>query len=306
MDWHEIVLLVPTDRLSEAEAVAHMVVPYGIYTEDFSDLESGVLNKGQGKLIDEDLLLRDKTTAFIHLYIDATESSNEASAYISEHIKSCGIPFSIKTVTVDDKKWSENWKKYFKFFDVGEKLTVCPSWQSCELKKGRTLLKIDPGAAFGTGTHASTKLCLELLEKYGKQSGKMLDIGSGSGILSIAAALFGAVECVGVDIDSTSVKVSKENAEINGVSEKVSYFEGTLDNIQGKYDIICANIVADVIILLTNKIATYLVDDGIFICSGIIESRAAEVEESLTKNHFNIIETKADNGWRAYAAIREE
>ena len=166
---------------------------------------------------------------------------------------------------------------------------------------GRKILSIDPGAAFGTGTHATTSLCLELLENYVTEGSKMLDVGCGSGILAVASALLGAKEALGVDIDSVAVKVAKENAEINEVSDRVKFEVGDLTKtVSGKYNIICANIVADAIIMLSKDIKTFFAPDAVCIVSGIIDIRADEVKEALSGYGLKIIEERKKDNWYAF------
>lgn len=169
------------------------------------------------------------------------------------------------------------------------------------------MLNIDPGAAFGTGTHATTKMCLELLDKYTQSGSKVLDIGCGSGILSIAAVLLGAKRAVGVDIDATAVRVAKENAALNDISDKTEYIKGNLtESVSGKYDIICANIVADAILSLLGTVKNFMHKDTVFICSGIIDIRAEEVRSVLSENGFKIVDAPKEDNWHAFAARLSE
>ena len=301
MDWLEILLKVPTDYLDTAAAIANMSVPYGIYIEDYSDLEEGAREIAHIDLIDEDLIKSDRNNAVIHIYFDANDNFEEAKIYLSEQLTAVKIPFQLDTGFIAEKDWKDNWKKYFKCTEIGDKLVIKPSWEEYKGNTNRKILNIDPGAAFGTGTHATTSLCLELLEKY-TNGGTMLDIGCGSGILAIAAALLGAEKAIGVDIDEVSVRVAKENAGLNKVEDVSEFIVGDLtDKISGKFNIVCANIVADVIISLCETVKNFMLQDSIFICSGIIDIRANEVEEALIKNGFNIIEHKIKDNWHSFA-----
>ena len=194
-----------------------------------------------------------------------------------------------------------NWKKYFKAFPVGKKLAIRPSWETYENTENRTVINLDPGAAFGTGGHATTSLCLEILEDYVNEKSKILDIGTGSGILAIASLLLGAESAVGVDIDELAVETAKKNAKINGVDKKVEFFVGNLaDKISDKYDIVCANIIADVVIKLFEDVADYMNDDGILIVSGIIDIRSKEVETAAKKFGFKTVGALTREEWHAY------
>ena len=234
-----------------------MTVPYGIYIEDYSDLEAKAEEIAHIDLIDEELINKDRTEALIHIYISECDNAAEALAFLKERLTAENIPFSCGAEGVNDADWSENWKKYFHATEIGDKLAIVPSWEEYDNKENRKILHIDPGAAFGTGTHATTSLCLSMLENYVAEGSKMLDIGCGSGILSIASVLLGAETAVGVDIDAQSVKTAKENAELNNVSGKTEYIVGDLaDKINGKYNVVCANIVADVVIRLLGDVRT--------------------------------------------------
>lgn len=305
MDWTEITAKVPTDKTDEAAAIANMTVPYGIYIEDYTNLESDAEEIAHIDLIDDELVNKDRTHSIIHMYIAESDNAVEAVSYLRERFTACGIQNEIKCELVDDADWNENWKKYFKAFEIGEKLAVCPSWEEYDNKDSRTVISLDPGAAFGTGSHATTSLCLEILEKRVTNDTAVLDIGTGSGILAIAADLLGAKSAIGVDIDAQSVKTAIQNAEINGVSEKTEFLVGDLaDKISGKYDIVCANIVADVVIRLFDNVADFMKKDGILIVSGIIDMRAAEVEKSAVEHGFTIAESLTREEWHAYVLTK--
>lgn len=301
MNWTEITVKVPVEYSETAAAVANMTVPYGIYIEDYSDLEQGAEEIAHIDLIDEELVNKDRNTAIIHIYISECDNALEAFSFLKERLEALEIPFEAATVGVDDKDWNENWKKYFKAFEVGTRLAVCPSWENYKNSDDRTVLNIDPGAAFGTGTHATTSLCLSVLDNVIKDGMTVLDIGSGSGILAIASVLLGAQEAVGVDIDAQSVKTANENAEINGVAHKAKFMVGDLaEKVSDKYDIVCANIVADVIIRLFANVKDYMKDNAKLIISGIIDIRADEVEAAALDNGFKIEEMLERDNWRAY------
>ena len=301
MDWTEITAKVPTDKTDEAAAIANMTVPYGIYIEDYTNLEADAEEIAHIDLIDDELVNKDRTHSIIHMYIAESDNAVEAVSYLRERFNACGIENEIVCELVDDADWNENWKKYFKAFEIGDKLAVCPSWESYENNDNRTVISLDPGAAFGTGSHATTSLCLEILERSVTQDTTVLDIGTGSGILAIAADLLGAKSAIGVDIDAQSVKTAIANAEINGVSNKTEFLVGDLaDKISGKYDIVCANIVADVVIRLFENVSDFMQDDGILIVSGIIDMRATEVELAAISHGFKIAESLVREEWHAY------
>ncbi len=302
MDWTEIKIKVPVETTETAEAIANMAVPYGIYVEDYSNLEQDALDIAHIDMIDEELLKKDRTVSIIHIYISDEENPFEAVAYLKERYAAAGITCEIDTDSISEAEWADNWKKFFKTTEIGEKLVIRPSWEEYDNKQGRVVLSIDPGAAFGTGTHATTRMCLKLLEDFVYPDCTLLDIGSGSGILSIAAVLLGSKEAVGVDIDPVAVKVANENAEMNGISNKVSYIKGDLcDKISDRYDVVCANIVADVIISLLENVENFLKENSVFICSGIIDIREGDVKSAFKKYGYEIIAEETMENWRAFA-----
>ncbi len=301
MNWTEITATVPSDKTDEAAAIANMTVPYGIYIEDYTNLESDAEEIAHIDLIDDELINKDRTHSVIHMYIAESDNSVEAMSYLKERFNACGISNEVKCAVVDDSDWSENWKKYFKAFEIGEKLAVCPSWEKYDNRENRKVISLDPGAAFGTGSHATTSLCLEVLERNVTPQKTVLDIGTGSGILAIAACLLGAKSAVGVDIDEQSVKTAVSNAAINNVDSKVRFEVGDLaEKISGKYDIVCANIVADVVIRLFAGVKNYISEGGILIVSGIIDMRAPDVEKAALEHGFVITESLTREEWHAY------
>lgn len=301
MNWTEITIKVPQKDTDLAAAIANMTVPYGIYIEDYSDLEEKAEEIAHINLIDEELLARDRTFSLIHIYISECDNALEAVEFLKERFCAENIDFEVGSIGVDDSDWNENWKKYFHTSKIGNKLVIVPSWEEYENNEGRVVLNIDPGAAFGTGTHATTSLCLGLLEDYINDDTDMLDIGTGSGILSIASVLLGAKTAIGVDIDAQSVKTAKENAEINNVSDKCEFIVGDLaDKISGRFNVICANIVADVIIKLFDDVENFLSEDGVFIISGIIDMRKDDVLKKAADKGFTICEEMYKDNWCAF------
>lgn len=305
MDWTEIKIKVPTEATDEAAAIANMAVSHGIYIEDYSDLEQGAMEIAHIDLIDEELIKSDRTHSIIHIYLSKEVNPKESVEYITERLTALNIEHELCEIDISEEEWENNWKQFFKCTEIGKRLCIRPSWEEYENKDNRVVLSIDPGAAFGTGTHATTSMCLEALEKLVTPDITVLDIGSGSGILSIAAILLGAKDVVGVDIDPVAVKVAKENAEINGVDAATNFILGNLcDKISGKYDIVCANIVADVIIGLLENVGDFMKDDALFICSGIIDIREDDVKAAFTRKNYNIIAEAECENWRAFVCKR--
>ncbi len=301
-EWTEIKISVNSRDVDKAGDIANMVVPYGIYIEDYSALESEVEEIAHIDLIDEDLLLKDRDKALIHIYLEPENNPAEALAFLSERYTAEGIEHNLDTAVTLDEDWRNNWKKFFNPVPVGKKLMIRPTWRDDFDADGRAVLNIDPGLAFGTGSHETTRLCLEMIEKYLKAGDTVLDVGCGSGILAIAALLLGASNAEGVDIDELAVKTARENAELNGVSDRFSVICGDLtEKISGKFDLIVANIVADAIISLSKGVKEFMKKDTVYIMSGIIDSRADEVVDAVSRD-FEIIERVEDGGWVCIAA----
>lgn len=300
MDWIEISVEVKTKDIDDAAAIANMTVPYGIYIEDYSALEDEVMEIAHVDLIDEDLLGKSRDTAKIHIYIHPEDNIEEAVQFLKERLTAAGIGFEIDRNNVKEDDWLNNWRKYFEPMPVGDKLLINPSWYTDTDPKGRVILNIDPGLAFGTGKHETTRLCLETLERYIRGGEQVLDVGCGSGILAIASVLLGAQSAFGVDIDTTAVKTANENAVLNHVDREFYAIDGDLvDKVQGKYDIIVANIVADAIIALSASVKAFMKPDSVYIVSGIIDARSDDIKNAV-RDDFDIMEEITMNGWYCF------
>lgn len=300
--WTEIKIEVNAKNIEKASDIANVVVPYGIYIEDYSYLEQEVKDIAHIDLIDEDLLKKDRSKAFVHIYLEPDVQPAEAVAFLSERYNAQGIEHKIELLNCAEEDWRNNWKKYFNPIKVGKNILIRPSWIDDYDNEGRIVLNIDPGLAFGTGTHETTRLCLEMCEKYMKKGDTILDVGCGSGVLGIAALLMGGKSAVGVDIDELAVKTAIENAEINDVSDNFTAICGSFtEKVEGKFDIVLANIVADAIIFLSEGVKAFMKDDAVYVMSGIIDTRADEVKKAVSR-HFDIIEEHTEKGWVCLAA----
>ena len=212
---------------------------------------------------------------------------------------------AVHTSFTPGQDWSENWKKYYKAFRAGRKIVVKPTWESWSPVPGDIILEIDPGMAFGTGTHETTALCVELIEEYMK-GGSFLDIGCGSGILGICAAKLGADQVLCIDIDPDAVVTARDNIRQNGLEGTVTAVAGDLNkDIDRLYDTVAANILAPIIIKLCPSLHQTVRKNGLFICSGILLEQADDVEKALTENRFRIIEKRTKGDWASFAAILE-
>lgn len=298
-EWTEICITVATEDTETASAIANMAVSYGIYIEDYSDLEQGAREIAHIDLIDEDLLKLDRGHSIIHLYISPEENPMEAVAFLRERLHEAGIENEVDTSSISEEDWANNWKTYFKPMEIGGKLLICPSWEQVPANSDRRVLSIDPGMAFGTGGHATTRLVLETLEGYITDQTELLDVGCGSGILSIAALLLGAKQIVGVDIDPLAVKTAIENGEINGMAApRYTILQGDLaQKVEGQYDVVVANIVADAIIALSPDASRFLKPKGVYIVSGIIDTREQDVLKALAQCHLSVAHRYESSGW---------
>lgn len=306
-NWTEITVTVATEDIEPAGSIANMVVPYGIYIEDYSALEEETMEIAHINLIEESLLRKDRTKGIIHIYVNPEENPMEAVSFIRDRLDSEGISHEIGISDCRVEDWQNNWKQYFHPMPIGKKLLIRPVWEDNFDAGGRRILNIEPGLAFGTGSHPTTRLCLETLEKYVNNNTTVLDIGCGSGILSIACLLLGAKSALGVDIDSLAVKTALTNAaENNFVPPKFNAVQGNLsDRVSGKYNLIVANIVADIIMEFNTQVGKFLTDDGIYITGGIIENREDEVLLSFAQNGFKITERCENNGWLVFAVKKD-
>ena len=296
MEWTDIRLTVAKSDADNAEAVATMIAEGGIYIEDYSDIEQQVAEIAHVDLIEQELLDKPRDTVIIHLYLEPGASQVETLALIAARMEAAGIPYTVETEGVEQEDWQNGWRKYYHPMEIGKRLAVVPSWQ--EYNTDRVKLILDPGLAFGTGGHETTSLCMEALDERVKGGERVLDIGTGSGILAIAALKLGAAVAEGVDIDPVAVRTAGENAALNGVQDKLTVLVGDLsDKASGQYDIITANIVANAILSLAPAVPGLMAEGATFIASGIIDSRKDEVIAGLEKAGLAVVEVKEKRGW---------
>lgn len=313
MNWAEAKILTTREAIDSVSGILLSIGINGFVIEDSDDFNEFLTStEYRWDYIDEELMKKTSEPTSITVYLPENEQGREWLEEMRRRFELAKKDFpeidfgtleiQLKNIREDD--WANNWKQYFKPFCVGEKLLIKPTWETAENADGRTVLNIDPGSSFGTGQHHTTKLCLESLEKAVKPGNKILDLGTGSGILSIGALLLGAGYALGVDIDENSVRIAKENAVLNGVDDRFNALYGNIidnnslrEKIGQEYDIVIANIVADVIILMSGIFRQFMHQNSLLIVSGIIDRQKDEVREALVKNGFKILNARESSDW---------
>ncbi len=296
MEWTDITVTVAKRDADTAEAIATMAAGGGIYIEDYSDLEQQAWEIAHVDLIEQELLDKPRDVVTVHMYLAPDEEPAEVLALFRERLDAAGIAYTLGTAGVEQEDWQNAWKQYYHAVEIGRRLAVVPSWEPFETP--RTVVSMDPGMAFGTGTHETTALCLEVLDALVRGGERMLDIGTGSGILAIAALKLGAAEADGIDIDPMCVRTAGENAARNGVADRFRVKIGDLSaEASGVYDIITANIVAAAILSLAPAVPALLAPGGRFIASGIIDTRRQEVVDGLSAAGLRVLELREKRGW---------
>lgn len=282
--------------------------------EDPRDVED-LMNKKQTydwDYLDDEVIEKLKDSPKVIVYLEDTEENQNLIPQVEEAMKNllskayagefgAGADFGSLQVEVkkdDDSEWKDKWKEYFKPARISKSIVVKPTWEEYENKDGYSVIEIDPGMAFGTGTHETTSLCVKMLEEYQKKGDKVLDVGCGSGILSIASALLGAEDVLGVDIDPVAVEVAGENIALNHVDNVARASYGDLTKgVDYRANIVVANLMADLVMMLAEDVAVHMLPDGYFISSGILVEKEITVCEHLRKLGFSIMEVREDGGW---------
>ena len=307
MNWTEVTIKTTTEAV---EAISNILIEErcgGVMIEDPKDFLFQKKNELDWDYVEEEVFNKSgQDGVLIKTYIpeerNVLEFVETVKARISQ-LPSCGLDIGEGSVTLSNVKesdWANEWKKYYKPTKIGKKIVVKPSWEEYKQEEGDLIIELDPGMAFGTGTHETNSMCIRELETYVDDTKTVFDIGCGSGILAIAAAKLGAKDVVAGDLDEVAVKVSKENCEINHVSDKVTVKHGSLfEVVDSKADVIVANIIADIIKILAKDVSKFLNEDGVFISSGIILAKIDEVCESLTENGFEIVKVERLGEWSA-------
>lgn len=322
MDWLQVSIYTTASGIEPLCGRLYNLGITGVEIVDKDDFEDFLENNKQyWDYVDEELREKMNGETRVKIYVSDNENGQKQLASVRDDLISfksldSGDEFGSLRIEIDtmhEEDWENNWKEYFKPIYVGDRLVIKPEWETVEDTEGKIIFNIDPGMTFGSGQHETTRLCVETLDTVVKKGDKVLDLGCGSGILSIIALMLGAGEARAVDIDPNCKKIAYSNAALNGIGEDIyTVLDGNIltdekfknsTEKSGPYDIVVANIVADVIIPLAEDVRRYLKKGGTFIASGIIEMRIDEVKEAIEKNGFEIREIKKENDW--YCIISE-
>ena len=314
MDWLELKIDTSHAGLDAVTELLEQQGVIGVMIDDEADFQSFLENNRQyWDYVDEELLAQKKGVSRVTFYLERNENALGTVAAVriamaalkKEHPEYA--PLLLTMADVADEDWENNWKQFYKPMEIGNRLLVVPEWEEAHGGE-RVKLVLNPGLTFGTGSHATTRLCLTALEKHITGGQTVLDLGCGSGILSIAALLLGAARAFACDIDEKCVDVAYENAALNGIGKDrytvrwgdVLSDEALRQEMGGGYDVVVANIVADVIMGLSGSVRPFLKAGGLFLCSGIIDDRAEEVAQRLRDNGWTIAEARSSEGWFSY------
>ena len=294
-NWTKLTVEGRTKNLDEICAVMSML-DNGLMIEDYSDFS---LNGMYGELVDDSIINADKEMVKVSLFVPEEKNPAEYRSFLEERLPALGIEAKISTEGMNEEDWSESWKQYYKPIRLG-RITIVPAWEKYNAQDGEIIIRMDPGMAFGTGTHETTRLCLSLIEDELQGGERVLDVGTGSGILSICASKLGARSCHAYDIDPVAVKVARDNALSDGCSNVTVEVSDLLKNVDlsgGKFDMCVANIVSDIIFRMLPDIDKYLKDGAPLLLSGIINDRGDEVRAAVKENGFTVIRETTENDW---------
>lgn len=304
MNWIELSVKTEFDAF---EAISDLLTDFGangVAIEDTSNMQND-LDLLYWDYVDENIKHQDQNVIIKAYYLENlyTEQMKlkikDGISKIEKILKISSSEISEKVINEED--WANEWKKHYKPIKVGQSIIVKPSWEDYTKQANEIVIEMDPGMAFGTGTHESTYMCLEFIEKFIGNRKRILDIGCGSGILSITGIKLGAESAFAIDIDEVAIKVAKENALNNKIQSNIVVKKAKIQEINSgeKYDLVLANIVANVIIEISPIVKNFLDENGLFIISGIIKERQEEVQNCLKNNNYKIIETKNMGEWVA-------
>lgn len=304
-EWMEVTVVTSSEAVEIVTGLYYACGLNGVSILDSVDIEfkkNNKVGKTDWDYFDENLLNIEEGAVIKGYFKDDEEFDNKVT-YIKNGIsdledmgidKGKGEVFVNK---VNEEEWENNWKKYYKPTKIGEKIVVKPTWEEYGLNEGELIVELDPGMAFGTGTHETTRMCVRALEKNVKDSSVVFDIGTGSGILAIAASKLGAEKVIGVDLDMVAVESAKKNVGYNSLHNIEILYGDLMEVVEGKADIVVANIMADIIMFLSEGVKEFIKENGLFISSGIIDSKEEEVAQKLISVGFEIVDIQRERGW---------
>lgn len=316
MNWTELTIYTSTAGIEPVTGTLLDLGISGFIVQDPDEMRQFIEeNASMWDLVDEDLAAVAEQEPNIKIYVSDTLQGKEMIQSVFSQIKQLASTdelhqfgrLEVCIANVQDEDWENNWKQYFKPFEVGENLLIKPTWEAYDNVRNKTIIQIDPGNSFGSGLHETTQMCLMALESNLNQKESVIDVGCGSGILSVAAALLGSQSVIGIDIDETAVETARNCVKTNNVQDSVTILQGDLTSqISGQADIVIANLFANIIKRLLPDIKRVLKKDGLFISSGIISETVEEVKEAYAQNNIRLIETKQMGDWYLLIGKNEE
>lgn len=315
MDWIELTVHTTTQGAEVVSEALMLSGATGTMVEDRADIPDPDKPNGYWEIIDPKLIDSLPEDVQVHAWFEPDATFQERLQALRSQLDmnrrlapevDLGT-LAIDTVNVKDEDWSEVWKQFYKPFRAGKSLVVKPTWEPYAPKPGDRVIEIDPGMAFGSGTHETTGMCLELLEEAVHGGERVIDVGTGSGILAIGAALLGAKDVLAIDIDPTAVKVARENVAHNHLEQTVTTLEGNLlEKVDAQCEVCVANIIADVICMFAAPLNDHIIPGGLFICSGIIKEREQDVTGALLAAGYTILDIRRKGEWVAMISRRHD
>lgn len=305
MKWTEVIIKTTEEASDAVSEMLNSIGAGGVVIEDPNEIKRQIESPNSLDYADQEFMDALGTEVTVKAYFNEAMTPDELSELINEKVKFISQFLEVGKgyvgyKMVDDEDWSTAWKKHYKPFHISDSVVIKPSWEEYDKQSGEIVIELDPGMAFGTGTHETTRLCSQLLEKHVRPGDKVIDVGCGTGILSIIAVKLGAVHAEAIDIDEVAARVSQENCAINAVSDMISVSKGVLSDLAPqKADILVANIIADVVIGISELVPSYLKQCGILLTSGIIKERKEDVIKAYTALGFQLINVEEIGEWVA-------
>ena len=313
MNWFEVIVHTTT---AGSDSVSSMMIDFGsvgTQTEDRADIPDPSKPHGIWEIIDPKLLESMPEDVLVHGWFEPSETLPDRLAQLREDLSRLRKTrpeygtLELETKEIPDENWGENWKLLYHPIRAGKHLVIKPSWENFEALPGDHIIELDPGMAFGSGYHDTTVLCLSLLEKYLQPGDRVIDVGTGSGILALGAKMSGAGPVLAIDIDADAVRVARQNVAHHGLSDQIRVQEGNLlDHVRETCDVCVANIIADIILTFAGPLSVHIRPGGLFICSGIILERADEIQSCLLQAGYQLVEKKTTAEWAAFCVRRPE